>query len=711
MKHSQLILPYEEKEKTIVMNLLNLKSVSMIDRLILIFSIVFLLSATNSIFINQIGYYGTLLALLLKYFIERRNPFSKTGLEVAILLFFGAELLSTIFSLDKGEALHNMVKKFLLIPTLYTFIAASKDFNRTKQFAIVYLGAATLTLIYYLVRSYDYIINNLYQLKASGPSVFQYPITSSELMAFSVVILFAFLINEKSNFKQKFLILVLFAINLLALIATYKRTGWIGAAAGMLIIIILSRKWFLLTAVAILIIAVGLMSKKVSDITIYDYTPPKLNQFLELSTNGRAYNIFSEGEKIFISDFDNGLVMLKDSSLTNKCELPAPIVDFKKWRDDFYIATLVDTRFILLKSDDADNFQILSEFYTQSLPLSNKIANDMFYVLCEDSSLVIYKNPTDLNEKVIFSFENSMEPQNFFVDSSYCVVFSKDKHLSIYSLINYLPEKIVLKEKLSEDDDLIGFIDKKLLFNSEDGLKIFSFDSNKLNLIDVNGQVGNTLFLIKQNDLLFSCNSNGELFELDYPIHDKLKIKSSAKLNKVPSSITFSSGKIYSTYAKAGRLYSFIDPYYATNYSRLAFWRAGLKIFSDYPILGVGDMDLAKLYRIYKRPYDREIQGHLHNNFFHSLATLGVVGFLAIMFLLIKIFLVHLKMFNKLKNIPFASSFSLGALGGFVSFIAAGLTEYNIGDHEVITLVWFTLAISIAFSKSIEKEEAEVKIS
>jgi len=108
----------------------------------------------------------------------------------------------------------------------------------------------------------------------------------------------------------------------------------------------------------------------------------------------------------------------------------------------------------------------------------------MFYVLCEDSSLVIYKNPTDLNEKVIFYFDNSLEPQNFFVDSSYCVVFSKEKDLSIYSLTNYLPKKIVLNEKLSEHDDLIGFIDKKLLFNSNDGVKIFSFESNKLNLIE-----------------------------------------------------------------------------------------------------------------------------------------------------------------------------------------------------------------------------------
>lgn len=690
---------------------INAKISNLIDKTIFVFSIIFILSLTNSIFINQIGYYGALLALLLKYFIEKKTPFSKTGLEIAILLFIAAELVSTIFSLDKAEAFHNMMKRFLLIPTLYTFIAASKNFNTTKKFVIVYLGAATLTLIYYLFRSYDYVINNLYQLKASGPSVFQYPITSSELMAFSVVILFAFLVNEKSNYKQKSVILILFIINLLALIATYKRTGWIGAAAGILLVIILSRKWFLLAASAIFIIILGLMSKNISEIIVYDYSQSNVNQSFTLNTNGRAYNIRAEDEKIFISDFDNGLMMLKDSSLKNVCKLPAPIVDFNKWSDDFYIATIIDTRFILLEADSTDNFQIISEFFTPALPLSYKFANNMFYVLCDDSSLTIYKNPANLNDKLKFNFENPFEPNNFFIDTKYCVVTPKQNDILIYSLTNYLPDKIILSEKLAVDDDVIGFMDEKLFCNSKDGLKIFSFDSEKLSLFDINKQTGEVLALFKKNELLFAYNTEGELLQFEYPIRDKFTIKSSVKLNNVPSSITYDESKIYTTFTKSSRLYSFIDPYYATNYSRLAFWRAGVEIFKDYPLFGVGDMDLAQLYKIYKRPYDREIQGHLHNNFFHSLATLGAVGFIAIMFLLIKIFLIHLKIIKKLKNIPFASSFSLGAIGGYISFLAAGLTEYNFGDHEVITLVWFTLAISIAFSKSLKKEDGQTKIS
>src|SRR3970282_283259 len=136
--------------------------------------------------------------------------------------------------------------RFLFIPTLYTFLAAPKDYSNVKRFVMIYLGSSTLTAIYYLIRSYEFFINNLYQVNASGPSVFQYPITSSELMAFSVVILFAFLIYEKHNFKTKLFVIILFAINLLALIATYKRTGWIGTAAGMLLVIILSQRWFLL---------------------------------------------------------------------------------------------------------------------------------------------------------------------------------------------------------------------------------------------------------------------------------------------------------------------------------------------------------------------------------------------------------------------------------------------------------------------------------
>ena len=129
----------------------------------------------------------------------------------------------------------------------------------------------------------------------------------------------------------------------------------------------------------------------------------------------------------------------------------------------------------------------------------------------------------------------------------------------------------------------------------------------------------------------------------------------------------------------------------------MALWRAGWKIFLDHPIFGVGDIDLRNYYSQYKRPFDKEIQGHMHNNFIHILVTLGIFGIIIFIYLLIKIFLLDLKIYEALKNIPFFSSYALGTIGGFAAFLFSGLTELNFGDQEIITLIWFTLGLNIAF--------------
>jgi len=235
--------------------------------------------------------------------------------------------------------------------------------------------------------------------------------------------------------------------------------------------------------------------------------------------------------------------------------------------------------------------------------------------------------------------------------------------------------------------------------------------SGELDLLYERNGSAKILSIFKQGDAIFSIDANKNFSEYEYPIKDELNTKRWTTLDYIPQSISLEDGKLYTTFTRTSRLSSFVDPYYETNYSRLAFWRAGVKIFFDHLFFGVGDIDLAEYYKIYKRPYDKEIQGHLHSNFFHTLATLGIVGTFAILFLFLRILLVHLSVLKKLRAVPFASSYFLGAVGVYVSFLAAGLTEYNFGDHEVITLVWFTLAISIAFSKSLKKDEGQTKIS
>lgn len=683
----------------------NPKVSAIFEKLIYFFSIVFILTLTNSIFLNQVGYFGAFLTIIFKSIYEKKNSFPKTGLELAFALFISAEILSTIFSSESGQAVYFSLKRILLIPIVYTFSTTAKDFDRCKQFVIIYLGAATLTTIYYLIRSYDYFINNLYQVTASGPSVFQYPITSSELMSFTVVILFAFLINEKTSRRNKIIILVLFLINLLALLATYKRTGWIGAAAGILLILILKRKWIILFAIVILGVIYGFLNRGISQVNVYDYSSSNQRPILTLNTDGRAYDVLANGENIFISDFDNGLLILKDSTLVKLLEPPSPIVSLRRWADNYYLASLIDSRFLLLKYDSTSNFNIVSEFFSPGVTLSSKIANGLFYVLDKDSSLIIYKTPLNLRDKIYFNFKNSAELENFFVDSNYCVVISKDKLLSVYSFLNFLPHEKMFSEKLDDSHELITMLDSKLFFNSGEGFKVYSLKSGELDLFYEQKGSSKILNIFKQGDAIFSIDANRKFSEYDYPIKDELNLKRSITLDYIPQSICLKDGKLYTTFTRISRLSSFVDPYYETNYSRLAFWRAGVKIFLDHPFFGVGDIDLAEYYKIYKRPYDKEIQGHLHSNFFHTLATLGIVGTFALFFLFLKILLVHLSVLKKLIAVPFASSYSLGALGAYVSFLTAGLTEYNFGDHEVITMVWFTLALSIAFVRSIRQEQ------
>ena len=131
----------------------------------------------------------------------------------------------------------------------------------------------------------------------------------------------------------------------------------------------------------------------------------------------------------------------------------------------------------------------------------------------------------------------------------------------------------------------------------------------------------------------------------------------------------------------------------------------GWEIWKDHPIFGVGDIDLAKYYLKYKRPYDKEIHGHLHNNYFHFLATLGLFGFLALMYLFFKIFKKVAGIYSSTKGESFVASFSLGAIASIASILVAGLAELNFWDQEIATLIYFTVGLNVALYIYFKKEK------
>ncbi len=147
------------------------------------------------------------------------------------------------------------------------------------------------------------------------------------------------------------------------------------------------------------------------------------------------------------------------------------------------------------------------------------------------------------------------------------------------------------------------------------------------------------------------------------------------------------------------RLKSIVDINHPENASRIMLWTAGIKIFADHPIVGVGDIDLHDLFVQYIPSNQTIPWGHEHNVLMQVLVTLGIVGFIAVVAMFIQIVRIEWRVYRKLKDQWLGGSFALGAVAVFVGFLVIGLTEWSFGDQEVVLLLWSTLGITLALGR------------
>ena len=145
------------------------------------------------------------------------------------------------------------------------------------------------------------------------------------------------------------------------------------------------------------------------------------------------------------------------------------------------------------------------------------------------------------------------------------------------------------------------------------------------------------------------------------------------------------------------RVTSIWDPQYRTNVQRMELLRGGWNIFKDHPLVGVGSMDLAETYRRYKPPEAIHVFGHMHNIFLHVAVTKGLVGLIPFCFLLVSF--VRLMVGNlRCKLPPPEKAWVVGSIGALIGFIVNGLFEWNFGDAEVVTLLYFIIGSNLAIA-------------
>jgi len=148
------------------------------------------------------------------------------------------------------------------------------------------------------------------------------------------------------------------------------------------------------------------------------------------------------------------------------------------------------------------------------------------------------------------------------------------------------------------------------------------------------------------------------------------------------------------------RITSIADPDHPANVERVHMWRAGLEIFRDHPVAGVGLMDQSELYEQYRAREARESHGHFHNIFIQVAAARGIIGLAVFLFLLSAMGLATRRGIRAGRELSsFAEALAIGGFGSYLGFIAGGFFEWNFGDSEVIMLVFFLVGVAIALTR------------
>lgn len=151
--------------------------------------------------------------------------------------------------------------------------------------------------------------------------------------------------------------------------------------------------------------------------------------------------------------------------------------------------------------------------------------------------------------------------------------------------------------------------------------------------------------------------------------------------------------------AYTDRIKSITDLNHPSNAARLSMWNIGLKMFADHPVTGIADSHIKEIYETYKKPEFDSEGVHLHNNFIMILATTGIFGFIFFLGMFIAIFLKQLR-YYKNEMSPDKKMLILGSILLMISFQISGIFEWSFGDHEVMTVFFFLIAVPFVIRKA-----------
>jgi putative inorganic carbon (hco3(-)) transporter len=145
-----------------------------------------------------------------------------------------------------------------------------------------------------------------------------------------------------------------------------------------------------------------------------------------------------------------------------------------------------------------------------------------------------------------------------------------------------------------------------------------------------------------------------------------------------------------------------------TTRDRLAMLQAGLRLVVERPLTGIGPGQVKYVYPSVATPEAlRHSTSHLHNTPLQITVERGVVGLGAWLWIFIAFLTRGIVMLRRLPaNSAGDRAIMLGAVAAIVTFLVAGLFEYNFGDTEVLLVALAVMALPFALIRQHEGSQA-----
>ena len=142
------------------------------------------------------------------------------------------------------------------------------------------------------------------------------------------------------------------------------------------------------------------------------------------------------------------------------------------------------------------------------------------------------------------------------------------------------------------------------------------------------------------------------------------------------------------------------DPNNDTARDRMAMMLVGFDLVAAHPIAGIGPEGVKRVYPSLVPPEGmRHSTSHLHNTPLQIAAERGLVGLAAWLWIFVAFFRRALAIRRRLPAEPSDDrALVLGSLAALVTFLVAGLFEYNFGDTEVLMVAIALMALPFALA-------------